>query len=234
MGDALTCWVHNGEQVSYSFFHSMQEMTAHVVTHDESRGRGGFLPIRYGTGGLVEARNTAVAQFLRSDCEWLFWIDTDMGFDGNTLDRLIDAADPVDRPVVGALCFVNSELRRDGMGGYVTAAAPTTYAWARNPDGAMGFVPRCDFTPGEVLKVDATGSACIVIHRSVFERIATNWYGLIASPDGRPFGEDFSFCLRCVEHGIPIHVATGVVTTHLKPIWLTDRHMDALPVHAIR
>lgn len=204
---------------------------AHVISNDDSAGRGGFLPIRYGTGGLVEARNTAVEQFLRSDCEWLFWIDTDMGFTGDTLDRLIAAADPVERPIVGALCFVNSEVRRDGLGGYITAAMPTTYQWAKNPDGSVGFVPRTDFTPGDVIKVDATGSACVVIHRSVFERFPDgNWYGLIASPQGRPFGEDMSFCVRCAQAEIPIHVATDVVTTHLKPIWLTDRHMAALPL----
>ena len=58
--------------------------------------RGGYMGVRYGTGGIVEARNTVARRFLSRDrADWLFWIDTDMGFAPDTIDRLIANADPV-------------------------------------------------------------------------------------------------------------------------------------------
>ena len=56
--------------------------------------------------GLVDSRNTVVAAFLDgTDDDWFWWLDDDMGFAPDTLDRLRLAADPVERPIVGALCF---------------------------------------------------------------------------------------------------------------------------------
>lgn len=239
---ALVAWVHNAETVTYSFFASMLNMAAHVALTPESPARGGTLPIRYGTGGLVQARNTAIEVFLRTECDWLVWLDTDMGFEPDTVDRLIAAADPTDRPIVGALCYVNHEVERDGLGGYQTRSFPTVYRWAQQRDsGNTGFVtvadiPNVDLPEDGLIACDATGSACIAIHRGVFETIRGNWYGLIASNhDGAPpFSEDMSFMLRCAQHDIPVHVHTGIATSHLKPVWLSRwQHVSHEPRRAI-
>jgi hypothetical protein len=34
--------------------------------------------MRFGTDGLVAARNQVAVQLLQSDCDWLLWVDTDM------------------------------------------------------------------------------------------------------------------------------------------------------------
>lgn len=229
MGDLLVAWVHNTESVSYSWFQSIHELTMHqIVEHPDTFG--GVLPIRYGTGGLPEARNTAAAKFLASDCEWLLWVDTDMGFGPTAAAELLAAAN-AERPVVGALCFVNGEVSRDGYGGYITRPYPTIYRWARNPNGDTGFVPDLHYKRDELVKCDATGSAFVLVHRSVFEKVhakcGPNWYTPILEPNsGRPFSEDMSFCIRLVEVGVPVHVHTGVRTTHLKPVWLQESHLD--------
>lgn len=191
--------------------------------------RGRWLAMRYGSGGIVEARNRAVARFLEGDDEWLLWIDTDMGFEAADVKLLLDTADKDDRPVVGGLCFANHEVRPDGFGGFATFPIPTVYRWARQPDGSTGFVSWHEYPRDEVYRCEGTGSAFILIHRSVFERMENhrgNWYGLVAGQDGAAISEDLSFCLRCAEHDIPIHVHTGVKTTHLKPVWLSETHFD--------
>ena len=227
-GDTVTvAWVH-GQQVAYSWFASMLELQAHLMMGGRA---GGFIAMRYGSGGIVEARNKVAAQMLGRDADWLFWIDTDMGFTADTIDRLLEVADPVKRPVVGGLCFLSFESSLDGMGGYDTEPVPTVYRWSKQPTGETGFTAWVDYPRDTLIGPDedvtATGSACILIHRSVFERIGEHWYTPKFNPDtGQLFGEDLSFCLRLVEHDIPLHIHTGVKTTHLKPIWLSETHFD--------
>jgi hypothetical protein len=35
-------------------------------------------------------------------------------------------------------------------------------------------------------------------------------------------GEDLSFCARLGACGIPVHVDTGVTTSHLKQLWVSE------------
>ncbi|HEY9371530.1 hypothetical protein [Streptomyces sp.] len=206
-------------------------MVGYDMAHAGRVIRGGWLAIRCGTDGLPSSRNEAAARFLQLDSEWLFWIDTDMGFAPDTVDRLVAAADPVERPIVGALCFAQREMKADGMSGYRVRAAPTIYDWA-SVGTKQGFLARQTYQPDTVLRCSGTGSAAILIHRSVLERVRDEygpvWYNRApeAQPDDdgmqRMMGEDLSFCMRAGTLGIPVHVHTGVRTTHLKPVWLAE------------
>jgi hypothetical protein len=91
----------------------------------------------------------------------------------------------------------------------------------------MGTVGIADYPVNALVDVAATGSACILIHRSVFEAIreeyGDTWYDRVPNPYvGELHGEDISFCLRAGALGFPVHVHTGIRTTHLKHIWLSD------------
>lgn len=191
--------------------------------------------VRYGADGIPGARNTIAAQLVTSDCDWLLWVDTDMGFHPDTLDRLLEVADPVHRPVVGGLCFAQRQYAYDGMNGFWTRPQPTLFDWKDNPDGGSGFVVSPMYPVNAVMKVAATGSAMILIHRSVFERIAEftdpdtgeriggRWYDRTPAPNGELLGEDISFCVRCALVRIPVYVHTGVRTSHYKSLWLQEK-----------
>lgn len=217
-------YVHS-DDVRYSWHHSMTQLMAYDLANAGRIWTGGYVAVRCGTDGLADARNTAVEEFLaerRSD--WMFWVDTDMGFPPDTVDQLLAAADPVTRPVVGALCFSQIEREPDGMGGWKCIATPTVMDWAHVGE-RTGYAVRWDYPRDTVTKVDGTGSACILIHRSVFEKIhaefGPNWYTRTRNPGtGKWFGEDLSFCIRVGAIGLPIYVHTGVQTTHLKRVWL--------------
>lgn len=225
-GDVLVAWLHS-EWVAHSWFTSLMN-----VVMSEPRV-GPYIAMKCGTDGLVAARNMTVRQFLDHPArpDWLFWVDTDMGFMPDTVSRLLEVADPETAPIVGALCFANKEMQTDGYGGYRCTAVPTIYRWVELPDGKNGFLPIYDYTPGEVTPVAATGSACILIHRSAFEKVEAGfpkgelnrWYTRLTNPTtGQVIGEDMSFCYRAAQAGLPMFVHTGVKTTHLKPIWLQE------------
>jgi len=225
VADPVTVAYVHSHEVAYSWHSSMMAAFGHDLSASQRIVRGGTIAVRYGTGGIVQARNSAVGRFLQSDTPWLFWIDTDMGFAPDTIDRLAAGADPDERPIVGGLAFAQREVEADGYGGFRTEPTPTLYDWHTRTDGVAGFAPRFDYLPDELQPVSGTGSACLLIHRTVFEKVADLagpcWYDPVRNPtDGRWLGEDLSFCVRAIEAGLSIWVDTSVRTTHLKNVWL--------------
>lgn len=228
-GAVALAYVHDGEHVSYSWHYSMVQLIGYDMANEARIMRGGFIGMLCGTDGLVHARNLAVAQFLdEGTADWLLWIDTDMGFPPDVVERLMAAADPEHRPIVGALAFSQRQYSEDGTGGWLTRAAPTVMDW-KTIGKESGFDVRWDYSRNTVTKVDGTGSACILIHRSVFEKMRAEfgevWYSKLPNPSmGQMTSEDLSFCMRAGALEIPVHVHTGVKTTHHKPVWLGEDH----------
>lgn len=224
----LLAYVH-GVEVAYSWHASMMNLIAHDVSHHQRIIRGGYHGVRYGTGGIVDARNKVAMAFLADQHgpDWLFWIDTDMGFAPDTVDALVAAAHPEDRPVVGGLCFVQHEHAQDGMSGFRTNPLPTVYRWYTTDDGGtFGSWP--DYPRDQLVQCEGTGSACILIHRSALQRVVDE-YGLPYAPmlnNGKVVSEDLSFCARLGQLGIPLHVDTRVKTTHLKRQWVAEEDLD--------
>lgn len=229
-GAVAVAYVH-ANQVAYSWHHSMVELLGYDMATTGRVLAGGYVGVRVGADGLQEARNRAVREFLAEHkADWLLWIDTDMGFAADTVERLLEAADPAERPIVGGLCFVQNEERPDGIGGWRCGAGPTVYDWVRADDGQMGWQVRYDYPANTLTRVGGTGAACVLVHRGVFEqmeeRFGRCWYERVPNPrpdaPDRKVGEDLSFCLRAGAMGIPIYVHTGVRTSHLKPVWLAE------------
>lgn len=172
-----------------------------------------------GSGPNISAARNMVCRKFREDqsAPWLFMCDTDMVFERDTIDRLIAAADPVDRPVVGGLCFSQNT---DGGEPY-----PTMYELVER-DGDLAFVRYAKWPEDSVMRVSATGAACLLIHRDALGRVAKA-SGDQAAPWFREsvtgsalMGEDMTFCLRCAAAGVPVHVHTGVRVGHMKTTML--------------
>lgn len=231
--DTVSVAFVHGSEVSYSWHQSMMALVAHDVASRQHVVRGGWLATKYGTGGITQARNDTAARFLADcDSDWLFWVDTDMGFAPDSVDRLLDVAHHKDRPVVGGLCFMMREVGIDGMGGMIVQPRPTIFAWTKVSD-AEGFHAVDDYPRDQLVPVAGTGSAFLLIHRSALERIrdefGPTWYSQTVNPStGMLLSEDLSFCVRLGALDIPVHVHTGVKTTHLKQAWVDERLFDRL------
>lgn len=186
--------------------------------------------IMLGTSNVAHGRNQIVRMFLGHPAkpDWLWFIDTDMAFARDTLDRMVKAAHPTKRPILGALCF--SVLRGDAQQ-YV----PTLYGYTDDDPPRLGRFTELPDKPG-VVPVAATGTGCLLIHRSVLEAVAEftvpgtdKTYGQTSYPwfrfaeweteDLGPdvMGEDIVFCLRAAAAGFPTHVDTSIEVGHVKP-----------------
>jgi GT2 family glycosyltransferase len=168
---------------------------------------------------ISTGRNLIVRDFLDGDlAPWLFMADTDMSFGGDTVDRLIGAADPAERPVVGGLCFSLSQGQK----------YPTMYELVEGAPGGLAFRRWREWPDDACVRVSATGAACLLIHRDALLAVEKRTDDACApwfreSAIGAPLalmGEDMTFCLRCAAAGIPVHVHTGVTVGHMKTTML--------------
>lgn len=201
-----------------------------IVSHQH-----GQMAKQVGSGGIVSGRNhLAKLMCDESAADWLFMPDSDMGFAADTVERLIAAADPKERPVVGALCFAHKSDGKASLYGVRYRACPTLYDWIDTGD-KVGFAPRLSYARDSLVPVGATGGACVLIHRTVLERIRAEygdvWFDPITHPTGpTTFSEDLSFCLRVAAVDFPIYVDTSVKTTHDKGgVFLDEEFYDAQP-----
>lgn len=163
---------------------------------------------------ISTARNKLVREFLDSyGAPWLFMCDTDMVLQPDALDRLLAAADPAERPVLGGLCHsLDAGVQRSTM-----------YELTRKDSGELAFTRYATWPEDACVRVSATGAACLLMHRTALETVekhaadvAAPWFREISVGPLALMGEDLTFCLRCAAAGIPVHVHTGVKAGHMK------------------
>lgn len=222
-GDTLIGYLHPSD-VSASFHKSLLALVGWDMAHN--RRLNGWASIKCASGGIPEGRNQLAENILQGDCDWLFMIDADMGFEPLALDLLLAVADPVERPIVGGLAFAQREAFDDGSNGFRCIPRPTIFDYVKHDDGVTRFTGRSHYPANTLMRCAATGGAFLVIHRSVFQKIKDNygpsWFDRIRDVDGSLLGEDISFFARCQALEIPCHVHTGIRSTHLKQLWLGE------------
>ncbi len=179
--------------------------------------------------GLVDARNELMNQFLNNTPEatHLWFIDTDMGFAPDTVNRLLAS----NKQVIGALTYGQKTVEPDDLNGYVTEPFIVAYDMVIDDSAASGhYVLKedLDITLDEPQLVAATGTGCLLISREAAEKVTEKygetWFNQIRyKNDTRllALSEDLSFCYRLSTVGVPIYVHTGVRTNHMKRVWLS-------------
>ena len=176
-------------------------------------------------GGFAFSLIQVAQQFLETKSDWLLMMDSDEQLTVEAFDKLIEAAHDTERPIVAGLVFASFET------GYpYPQPVPTIFQ-----DAPEGFLPLNKYDKDSVFQVDAAGTGCLLIHRSVLEAIRADadphqgqdwcwfWDGPI---NGEWIGEDLQFCRRVRSLGFPIYAHTGAILSHSKSYWLDDRQHD--------
>lgn len=209
-GKVVVATVH-GTEVS-AFFHS--SMLKLVMADMAGRRQIANVLTEVSSANISSGRNKLVAKFLDENkaADWLLFIDSDMYFEPDLIDGLLHNASPDQAPIVGGLCFgVN-----DGI------LFPTIYTLAQHEGKVVTARHHGPIPADTMMQVAATGSACILIHRTVLEAIrgrAFNetfpWFQE-TELFGKPCGEDITFCIRAGQVGAPVYVFTSVQVGHHK------------------
>ena len=117
-------------------------------------------------------RNNVANEFLKSDAEWLFWIDADNPPPLGTIERLLE---PRHELISGLYYGGNMNKEMQPM------------AFIVNPKGGYHTLKQVKplWNKGEILAVDAVGNGCFLNHRSVFENIQENYTVLQRQSGGK-------------------------------------------------
>lgn len=221
-------YLHPGT-VHAAFMESVLDLLVYdVAFHQRIVNGGGRLATQAGAN-LSGPRNGIVKRFLDyGKADWLWMVDTDMTFAPDTVERLLEFADPDTAPIVGGLCFGFDDKGE---------IQPTLFGLLGDPESPQ-VVRYREWQPDAMFQVAATGAACLLIHKTALERIrdiqipgratagfndAFQWFQEVEH-DGQPVSEDITFCWRAGLAGLPIYVNTGVQLGHIKDRELT---MDA-------
>ena len=179
-----------------------------------------------GSGLLSKQRNRVVKHFLdTTDSDWLLMIDSDEQLSVENFDKLIDAAHHIERPIVSGLVFAAFDV-----GWLYPQPLPAIFMEQGN-----GFLPLYNYDKNSIFEIDAAGTGCLLVHRSVLEKMREQttehqgqdwcwfWDGAI---NGEWVGEDLLFCRRAKQLGFPIYAHTGVILPHSKTYCFQEAHHE--------
>lgn len=194
------------------------------LSQSRSDKLGPFVRIK-GSGLLSKMRNRVVKAFLENTTsDWLLMIDTDEQLTVEAFDILVKAAHDIERPVVSGLVFAAFDAHKHPY------PKPVPAIFQEVPEG---FLPLFKYDRNRLFQIDACGTGCVLIHRSVLEKMrehadpnqGQDWCWFWDGPiNGDWISEDLLFSRRIRQLGFPIYVHTGAVLPHQKSYWLSEEH----------
>jgi hypothetical protein len=162
-------------------------------------------------GSILTSQRNECVQRMRGD--WLLFIDDDMVWRPDAVGKLIAQFEENDLDMLGGLCFRRAEPYQ-----------PTLYMREQPTSGAYNFLEA--WPENEVVEVDATGMAFVVIRKRVFEMIGGPMPPYAMRQGAPPnffrwegqLGEDLRFCQDAKASGARIWVDTGIEIGHVSEV----------------
>jgi len=142
------------------------------------------------------AREQIVKSFKESSKEWLFFLDSDVYLEENALMKMIQKQYPI----------------LSGL--YCTRYPPIEpCCWRITENGRRPI----KFNYGDIVEAEAGGAGCLLIHRSVFDKIEPPYFEWSVGKRPEKFesmSEDFYFFRKIREHGFKFLVDTSIQCKH--------------------
>ena len=151
------------------------------------------------TSLITTARNYLVRKFLKTDCDWLYFWDSDVVIRDTTfLDKLTETASSLNADIVGAAYRIKHDR---GL-----------YAFGNYEDGKLKNFKLGELTEPRLVDTLATGA--MMISRKVLETIPDPWFSFVELP-GETIPEDHHFCNLASAAGFRIAVDPRIQTFHI-------------------
>lgn len=175
--------------------------------------------IKFLPGSLVyDSRNQLTEIARASECEYIFFLDSDMTFQGDVLKRLLEDAEQKNLDIVSGLCFTRRQPIR--------TAIFKKCEYSTDADGQLfpDAVNYNDYPKDSLFPVEACGMACCLIRMSCVDDVL-NHFGLPFSP-AQGWGEDLSFCIRARELGHQPYCDSRVKIGHIGKMVVTEEMFE--------
>ena len=193
-----------------------------MYQYDSTHGKHWDAIAKSKTPYIPMGRNQIVESFLEKRFgHWLLFLDNDVVFPADTMERLLALADPDEVPILGGLYLTPLQPDPDDL--TRMEHLPTwTY------DGGQERTPvlSVDFSE-PLMELHSCGMGCTLIHRRVLETMRDayrddpwKWFNhdLVQVGDREPerLGEDLAFCVRARNLGFKVHGTPDVRCGHIK------------------
>lgn len=177
------------------------------------------------------SRSGLTDAFLKGTWDWCLYLDGDMTFPPDLLRRLMAH----NKPFTGGLYF------RRGL----DPIYPLAFEYTDPP--TLPFVPIFDYPSGGLLRVNATGSGCWLIHRDVFDAVKAEMRSAVKArlgldlehiplimdgpmpeirDDYQRVGADLRFCYYARRAGYDIWLDCDLDIGHISHVPLARHHYD--------
>ena len=155
---------------------------------------------------LDKKRTEIVEEALRLKCDYIFWIDSDMGFPNNALDNMMVHA-MKGHKIISGLNFTKSPPFK-----------PVIKVW--NDEGIRDVLL---YPENQLIEVDGVGMACCLISTDVYKKMTYPYYRFLLKEKKAVNGtmqrfwlaEDLFFCMKAQDLGFKVMVDTGIKTRHI-------------------
>jgi GT2 family glycosyltransferase len=158
------------------------------------------------------ARNKYVEQFLATDCDAIWFLDSDIVPPTNVLDLVTEHFDNWDCAGAPYPVFITP------VGGDAPKVVYTVY-----DHDSKGFHPASIPQSGTAF-VDGLATGCLFIKRHVLEKVGKPYFEFKYSDDVRDIveGEDLGFCRKVRDIGYKFFIDFSMVCKHFKTVDLLD------------
>jgi len=159
-----------------------------MSAYDARFREGGELAIYSVAGTLIfDQREKLVEHALDGNCDYILFIDSDMRFPKNTIDRLLKH----DKPIVG----VNATTR-------TVPVKPTAKQLEIDEEKKENYwYPVISKGKTGIEQVTAIGCGVMLVKAEVFNNTPKPWFWFYQIPGGKTLGEDVHFCVAAADAG---------------------------------
>lgn len=186
----------------------MDQVAAGFAQSLATLNKVGQCSVSFLVGSLIyDSRNKLAAQAVKMGADFVLWLDSDMTFNPDTLERLCADIDG-GRDIVSGLYF-----RR------AAPYTPVAFSKIEIVDDHADF----DNYSGElsgIHEVAGVGFGCVLISTDVFIDCFAK-YGTVFSPIGG-LGEDLAFCWRARQQGYKVYLDTDIKCGHVGHVLVTE------------
>lgn len=177
--------------------------------------RAGDTMVGFEVGSLVyNARNNLARQAIKAEADWVLWLDSDMVFSPDFLQRMLKVCTENDIDFLTALCF-----RRK------PPYTPTLFDRLEKVDKGASYTALMSVPDGR-FKVGGCGFAGVLLSTDVLLSVAAKFNGRMFDPiDG--MGEDVSFCWRARQCGYDIWCDSDIDMGHVGQTIVTRAYFEA-------
>jgi cellulose synthase/poly-beta-1,6-N-acetylglucosamine synthase-like glycosyltransferase len=152
------------------------------------------------------ARNQMINKLIKVSNvpDYFFFIDSDMIFAHDTLDKLIEA----DKDIITGLYFQKHKPHYPLLLKIRELSDLEHYTRKK-------YVWHTEYKLNEIEEIDACGAGALLVKSDVFKKVNSPWFDFKIDNIGCPVGEDIFFCRKLQNNGYKIYSHNGTMIDHI-------------------